>query len=95
MLPTLALAALGLAHLSSAHVLRTEVPMERCGAPDPSQAQMEAAQALGQDNNTDRFRTETVTVNTYFHIVATSKKEEDGYLSVNPLPSLPFQQEND
>lgn len=93
MIPALALAALGLARLSSAQ--SSQIPMERCGAPDPSRAQIEAAKILSEANNTELFRTETVTINTYFHIVATSKSEADGYLSVTLPPRSPSSRESE
>ena len=66
----------------------------RCGAPNPSDAQMQAA-AEFTENEGDMaggaFRAGTVTVNTYFHVVASSDRVEDGYLSVS-LTSLPSPQ---
>lgn len=64
----------------------------RCGAPAPSDAQMQAAAEFTENEGDmagDAFRAGTVTVNTYFHVVASSDSEEDGYLSVS-LTSLPF-----
>ena len=87
MISALVLAVLALAHLAPA----TEVPPERCGAPDPSRAQLSAAAELSFQESVDRregFRSAMITVNTYFHVVAKSSNEADGYLSVRASPRL-------
>lgn len=85
--------ALGLAGLASA-LSGTANARGRCGAPAPSDAQMQAAAEFTENEGDmagDAFRAGMVTVNTYFHVVASSDSVEDGYLSVS-LTSLPCPQ---
>ncbi|RYP28350.1 hypothetical protein DL767_007255 [Monosporascus sp. MG133] len=60
-----------------------------CGTPLPTEAQIQASQQMLQD---ERVRIASgvrplraLTVNTYFHVVAASKAEEDGYATEQQL----------
>jgi hypothetical protein len=70
------------------HAIRS--PGALCGTPQPSKAHMAmSAQFAAKE---DAFRIAgnvslaAISVPTYFHVVATSTKEADGYLSVFPPP---------
>lgn len=66
-----------------------------CGAPEPTEAQIAQAktfyaqeQELRAAGNTTRAAAAAdITVNTYFHVVATSKTTAGGYLSVCADPN--------
>lgn len=59
-----------------------------CGAPEPSEQQLEVAKILGaQEREMNAFGLldtgkETITVDTYFHVVSISEDPEEGYLTV-------------
>lgn len=87
MIPQLSLVAFGLASLASALSISPRDGVTRCGAPDPSVQQIEEAKALSilevNMASTASLKAETIVVDTYFHIVASSESEAGGYLSVS------------
>lgn len=80
--------ALALTRLATAHVLGTGVPRLRCGTQAPTEEHLAAAAHFAEQETDEGlgFRAENITVNTYFHVVAPSDREEDGYLSVRGSP---------
>ncbi|RYP76949.1 hypothetical protein DL771_001502 [Monosporascus sp. 5C6A] len=80
---TAALAASTSAQLSPRNITRS------CGTPLPTEAQIQASQQMLQDERvritSGRRPLRALTVDTYFHVVAASEAEEDGYVTEQQL----------
>lgn len=77
------------ASVVTAHAIRGATKFS-CGTPRPSEAQIATSNRLAQKEAEARaagnFATRaTIEVDTYFHVVASSKSESDGYLSDSVL----------
>lgn len=84
---TAVLASSASAHLSARNVTRS------CGTPHPTEAQIRASQQMLQQERARVASGElrsfaTITVDTYFHVIAGSESEDDGYATVRK-PACP------
>lgn len=73
--------------LASASVLSVNIePVQRCNEQEPSVEYLEFAGQLRSGNYTvtESQDNELIQVDTYFHVLANSSSEADGYLSVRP-----------
>ncbi|KAI1097983.1 Metalloprotease [Jackrogersella minutella] len=78
-----------LASSATAHLILERAPVnvtKLCGTPEPTESQLAAAQAMYVKEKEDRenglFRAlASISVNTYFHVVASSESLDDGYLT--------------
>lgn len=71
---------------SASALLANNEPVQRCSQQEPTAEFLEFSKELSSPNYTlSEFYTDSVIeVDTYFHILATSESEKDGYLSVRP-----------
>src|SRR5262245_55198767 len=77
--------AVGAGLMAMASVAQAHKPFA-CGTPQPSREHMEMSKQLGIMEEASRaagnWSMRAIVVDTYFHVVASSTKASDGYLSV-------------
>lgn len=76
-------AAAALAGSASAHLIARNTTRS-CGTPDPTKAQVEVSQQMLRQERTRVASRQlaAIEVDTYFHVVAASESEADGYATV-------------
>lgn len=67
---------------------------ERCAAPEPTEAQIEASKKFLEQEREARLAGNlttraTIEVNVYFHVVASAQTTAGGYLTVSPPDPMP------
>ena len=77
-----------------ASTIRSPASGNLCGAPKPSAEHLKMSAQLAQIEQAARLSGEVstqavISVDTYFHVVATSTSASDGYLTVSPTFPLP------